>query len=113
MNNERVDLYSVKQVINPEKIMLNNDLVVRLIGIKAKEKMFNKAVEFLQAKLKNQRVFIKFDSSKYDNENNLLCYLYLQNKTFVNAHLIKTGFVDVDDNFDYKYKLKFLNLIQQ
>jgi len=113
VNNERVDLYSVKQVINPEKIMLNNDLVVRLIGIKAKEKMFNKAVEFLQAKLKNQRVFIKFDSSKYDNENNLLCYLYLQNKTFVNAHLIKTGFVDVDDNFDYKYKLKFLNLIQQ
>jgi len=113
LNNERVDLYSVKQVINPEKILLNNDLVVRLIGVKAKREMLNKAMEFLQAKLKNQKVFIKFDNSKYDNENNLLCYLYLQNKTFVNAHLIKTGFVDVDDNFDYKYKPKFLNLIQQ
>jgi len=112
VNNERVDLYSVKQVINPEKIMLNNDLVVRLIGIKAKEKMFNKAVEFLQAKLKNQKVFIRFDNSKYDSDNNLLCYLYLQNKTFINAHLIKTGLVDVDDKIDYKYKLKFLNLTQ-
>ncbi len=112
-NSERVDLYSVKQIINPEKILLNNGLVVRLIGVRAKKEMFDKAIEFLQAKLKNQKVFIRFDNSKYDNENNLLCYLYLQNKTFVNAHLIKTGFVDVDDNFNYKYKLKFFNLIQR
>ena len=112
-NSERIDLYSVKQVINPEKVLLNNDLVVRLIGVKAKNEITNKAIEFLQAKLKNQRVFIKFDNVKYDNENNLLCYLYLQNKTFVNAHLIKNKLVDVDNSFDYKYKQKFLNLIQQ
>lgn len=112
-NSERIDLYSVKQVINPEKVLLNNDLVVRLIGVKAKNEITNKAIEFLQAKLKNQRVFIKFDNVKYDNENNLLCYLYLQNKTFVNAHLIKNKLVDVDNSFDYKYKPKFLNLIRQ
>jgi len=111
-NSERVDLYSVKQVINPEKILLNNDLMIKLIGIRTKKEMFDKAMEFLQTKLKNQRVFMKFDNSKYDNENNLLCYLYLQNKTFINAHLIKAGLVDVDDKFDYKYKLKFLNLTQ-
>jgi site-specific DNA-methyltransferase (adenine-specific) len=109
---EKVDLYSVKQIINPEKVLLNNDLVIRLIGVKAKREMLNKAMEFLQTRLKNQRVFIKFDNPKYDNENNLLCYLYLQNKTFINAHLIKTGLVDVDDKLDYKYKLKFLNLTQ-
>ncbi|CEG12546.1 Modification methylase MjaI (fragment) [groundwater metagenome] len=111
-NSERVDLYSVKQIINPEKILLNNDLMIKLIGIRTKKEMFDKAMDFLQTKLKNQKVFIKFDNSKYDSENNLLCYLYLQNKTFINAHLIKAGFVDVDDNFDYKYKLKFLNLTQ-
>lgn len=113
VNNARVDLYSVKQVINPEKILLNNDLMVKLIGVKIKKEMISKAMEFLQTKLKNQRVFVKFDNLKYDSENNLLCYLYLQNKTFVNAHLIKTGFVDVDDKIDYRYKPKFLNLIQQ
>ena len=110
LNNERVDLYSVKQVINPEKILLNNDLVVRLIGVRAKKEMLDKAIEFLQAKLKNQRVFMRFDSLKYDQENNLLCYLYLKNKTFINAHLIKNQLVDVDNGFDYKYKIKFLNL---
>ncbi len=112
VDNERVDLYSVKQVINPERILLNNDLIIRLIGVKTKKEMLDKAIEFLQTKLKNQRVFIRFDNSKYDNDNNLLCYLYLQNKTFINAHLIKAGLVDVDDEIDYKYKLKFLNLMQ-
>ena len=89
---------------------LNNGLVVRLIGIKEKSELAHKAKEFLQAKLKGQQVFIKFDRLKYDKENNLFCYLYLQNKTFTNAHLVKSKLVDVDDSFDYKYKLKFLNL---
>jgi len=105
-------LYSVKQVINPEKILLNNNLIVKLIGVKVKNETIDMAMEFLQVKLKNQRVFIKFDNVKYDSENNLLCYLYLQNKTFINAHLIKNKLVDVDNSFDYKYKQKFLNLIQ-
>ncbi|MFA5646418.1 MAG: DNA methyltransferase [Candidatus Ratteibacteria bacterium] len=111
--NKRMDLYSVKQIINPEKILLNNDITVRLIGIKTRNEVMNKAIEFLQRKLKNQRVFITFDHLKYDNENNLLCYLYLQNKTFINAHLIKNKLVDVDKSFDYKYKPKFLNLIER
>ena len=53
---------------------------------------------------------MRFDSLKYDQENNLLCYLYLKNKTFINAHLIKNQLVDVDDGSNYKYKIKFLNL---
>jgi len=112
VDNKKVDLYSVKQIINPEKFLLNNDLMIRLIGVKAKKEMFDEALKFLQTKLKNQKVFIRFDSLKYDSDNNLLCYLYLQNKTFINAHLIKAGLVDVDDKVDYKYKIKFLNLTQ-
>ncbi len=112
-NGKKVDLYSVKQIINPEKLLLNNDLIIKLIGIKAKNDVVDEAIKFLQSRLKNQRVFIKFDDVKYDNENNLLCYLYLQNKTFINAHLIKNKLVNVDDSFDYKYKRKFLNLAQQ
>ncbi|HXL58488.1 MAG TPA: hypothetical protein VN958_19635, partial [Chitinophagaceae bacterium] len=46
----------------------------------------------------------------YDSENNLLCYLYLQNKTFINAHLIKSGLVHSDRESDFKYKEKFISL---
>jgi site-specific DNA-methyltransferase (adenine-specific) len=107
---ESVASYSVKGIMSPEKLLLNNDLVVRLIGVKTKKNSTDEAIKFLQAKLKNQQVFIRFDSLKYDDKNNLLCYLYLKNKTFINAHLIKSKLVNVDQGSDYKYKLKFLNL---
>lgn len=109
---EAINSYSVKGIMSPEKLLLNNNLVVRLIGVKTKKEKTDEAIKFLQTKLKNQQVFMKFDTLKYDGENNLLCYLYLKNKTFINAHLIKNKFVDVDNRFDYKYKIKFLNLIK-
>ena len=108
--NEAINTYSVKEIISPEKLLLNNDLLVKLIGVKVNKDKIDDAIKFLQAKLKNQRVFMRFDSLKYDQENNLLCYLYLKNKTFINAHLIKNQLVDVDNGSDYKYKIKFLNL---
>ncbi|MBS1501779.1 MAG: thermonuclease family protein [Bacteroidetes bacterium] len=107
----REELYSVKEVISPEKIRLSNDLVVRLIGIKEDPVINGKATDYLVQKTKGKKVFLKFDNAKYDQENNLLCYLYLENKTFINAHLVKNGLVQVDDNIDFKYREKF-NLLK-
>ena len=53
---------------------------------------------------------MKFDNQKYDEHNNLLCYLYLKNKTFINAHLLKSGLAEVDITADFKYKNKFLSI---
>jgi site-specific DNA-methyltransferase (adenine-specific) len=107
---QREDYYSVKQVISPELIRLNNDLTVRLIGIKEKAEINGQAKEYLISITKGQKVFLKYDENKYDSENTLLCYLYLQNKTFINAHLIKNGFASADHISHYKYKSKFLKL---
>jgi len=107
---EREVYYSVKEVISPELLKLNNDLPVRLIGVKEKGATNEQAIRFLIEKTKGQKVFMKFDNQKYDEGNNLLCYLYLKNKTFINAHIIKEGLVDVDSLSDFKYKNKFLNL---
>jgi site-specific DNA-methyltransferase (adenine-specific) len=100
----------VKDIISPELLILNNGLKIRLLGVKENKKKNGEAVNFLKEKTKGQKVSIKFDNIKYDEENNLLCYLYLWNKTFINAHLIKNGLADVDTAYDYKYKAKFLNL---
>ncbi len=107
---QREEYYTVKEVISPEKLRLNNDLIVKLIGIKADPVINGDATKFLEDKTKGKKVFIKFDNEKYDTENNLLCYLYLENKTFINAHLIKSGLVQVDNNIDFKYKEKFNKL---
>jgi modification methylase len=109
----REELFTVKEVISPEKLRLSNNLTVKLIGIKEDPVINGMATEFLTDKTKGKRVFIKYDNIKYDKENNLLCYLYLENKTFINAHLIKSGLVKVDSNIDFKYKEKFKNLYKE
>jgi DNA modification methylase len=102
--------FTVKSVIRPDLLELNNNLKVRLIGIKEKKSQNLKAIKFLDEKLKGHKVFMKFDDIKYDDNSNLLCYLYLDNKTFINVHLLKTGFVQTDLSFDFKYKNKFIEL---
>jgi site-specific DNA-methyltransferase (adenine-specific) len=106
---KRETYYTVKEIISPQILILNNGIKVRLLGVKERPEENGRAIQFLKEKALGQKVFIKFDTIKYDGENNLLCYLYLSNKTFLNAHLIKNGLVDVDMEFDYKYKSKFLS----
>ncbi len=107
---KREEYYSVKEIISPELIRLSNDLIVRLIGIKEKKNAIGLAKQFLYDKTKGQKVFMKFDNQKYDEQNNLMCYLYLKNKTFINAHLIKEGLVQPDIQQEFKFKEKFINL---
>lgn len=108
---KRDDLFSVKRVISPERIELSNGLVVKLLGVKESKSHAQEAVDFLKGKFQKRKVFLRYDSVKYDSENNLLCYVYLDNKTFINNHLIRTGLVDVDVSLDYSCKSKFLNSV--
>ncbi|MCH7613631.1 MAG: site-specific DNA-methyltransferase [Candidatus Marinimicrobia bacterium] len=102
--------YSVKEIISPTEIELNNGLIIKLIGIKPKKETEAKAIKFIREKTKGQKVFLKFDEIKYDDNNHLLTYLYLKNKTFINSHLLRTGYVDVDEAIPFKYLKKFRGL---
>lgn len=110
---DRENYYSIQEIISPELIKLNNNLIVRLIGIKEKESINGEAIEFLKVKTRGQKVFLKFDEIKHDNNNNLMAYVYLKNKTFINAHLIKNGLVNVDLSYQYKNRKKFINYLQE
>jgi site-specific DNA-methyltransferase (adenine-specific) len=107
---KREEYHRIEQVLSPCTVLLDNGLTVRLLGVKEKVEKKNQAIEFLQTKTKGQKVFMKFGQVKHDSQNNLLCYLYLQNKTFLNAHLIKEGLASVDGEINFKYKEKFVSL---
>ncbi len=100
--------HRVTEIITPEKVMIDNRLQVKLLGIKEKKEKKEEAIKYLKRKTKGQSVFLKFDELKYDHENNLMAYIYLKNKTFINAHLVKNNLVDVDTKIEYKYKNIFL-----
>lgn len=102
--------YTVENVISPSELVLDTGARIRLIGIKSNGRVSTKAVRFLKDMTKGQKVFLCFDEEKHNGENGLDCYLYLKNKTFVNAHLVKSGLVQVDTKSNYKMKSKFVSL---
>ncbi|MCL2041988.1 MAG: thermonuclease family protein [Bacteroidales bacterium] len=108
-NTQREEYFTVKEIISPELVRLNNDLIIRLIGIKQNPETNGDATKFLSDKVKGKRVFLRHDEIKYDHDNRLMAYLYLENKTFVNAHLLKAGFAEVDTSAEFRYKEKFLS----
>ena len=109
---EREDYHSVKRVVSPEVLVLDNGEKVKLIGVKSILDKEPEAMDFLKKLVKGTKVYLKYDDkSKLDIENNLLGYLYLKNRTFVNAHLIKSGYVDVDKSWEYEKKSKFIKLV--
>ena len=83
-------------------------LKFQIVCQKAEKKQ--QAIEFLQTKTRGQKVFMKFGQVKHDSKNNLLCYLYLQNRTFINAHLVKEGLVSIDIETDFEYKKRFISM---
>ena len=100
--------YVVREVVYTSEIVLNSGAKIHLIGEKSNVEKNIEAIQFLEKLTKEQKVFLKFDERKYDENNNLLYYLYLKNKTFINAHLIKNNLVDIDTSYNYMYKMKFL-----
>jgi site-specific DNA-methyltransferase (adenine-specific) len=103
----REDFFTVKEVLSPDRLLLSNGVNIRLIGIQPNPLKVQYAIDYLKAKVARHKVFLKFDSEKYDSENNLLCYLYLENKTFINKHLISSGYVCPDTKSNYKHKANF------
>jgi site-specific DNA-methyltransferase (adenine-specific) len=60
----REELFSVKEIVSPELLKLNNDLIVRLIGIKQNPQINCQATEYLKQKLYGKRVFFIFYEQK-------------------------------------------------
>ena len=55
-------------------------------------------------------VYLKLDNGSVLDENTVSAYVYLKNRIFVNAFLIKSGMAEAEKAKDYKYKAKFIEL---
>lgn len=107
---QRHELFTVKDIPSPNILVLNNGIIIRLIGVVPDSRFELQAINFLSSKIKGHKIFLQYDERKYDAENHLLSYVYLDNKTFINAHLLKHQLAYVDETSNYKYKSKFINL---
>jgi DNA modification methylase len=88
---EREKYYSVREIISPSLVRLHTGQIVRLLGIREDPRRADEAVRFLRQKALGQKVYLRFDGQRHGDEPHRPCYVYLKNRTFLNAHLIKNG----------------------
>jgi site-specific DNA-methyltransferase (adenine-specific) len=109
--------FRIKKILSPSLLMLNDDRHIQLLGIQTIQEKQEDAMAFLEESLTGKKVYLRFDKGfnkpeDFGEGEALPCYLYLKNKTFINAHLIKKGLTTVDESREFKYRKRFLSYAQ-
>ena len=101
--------YDVSRVVDGDTFWVDDGSVkgmkVRLTGIDAPEprntgtrpKAFfgTESTIYLQQLLKDKKVRLEYDVARYDRYGRTLAYAYLEDGTFVNAHMVRNGYATV------------------
>jgi len=102
--------YTVTGILSPNLVELNHTQIVRLLGVRTDPEDVEAATAFLENKILKRKVFIKTEGKLRDEVGHKLIYLYLKNKTFINAHLLKNGLAVVDCAYPFALSAKFERL---
>ena len=109
----------MRRVLAPDLVELDSGKQVALLGVKVVEETSARAVALLEEITQGEQVYFKEDAGVMAADGVVVatgaggapkpCYLFLKNKTHVNAHLIQSGLVDVDTSRSYRFQKRFLN----
>ena len=102
-------LFRSAQIIDETTIALNNGQNVRLLGVKIEKR--SEAIDYLNRRVLGKNVFIKNETPI--SPALVAAYVYLKNKIFVNAYLIKSGLGSPDLTVSHKFQKKFVKLQAQ
>jgi len=101
-------LYKVTGIIDEQTIQVDTGLNVKFLGTKIVKK--DEVLKYLRERVLGKEIFLRFDNGKALNGNTVEAYVYLKNKIFINAFLIKNKMAIADRIKNYKYKDKFIKL---
>lgn len=101
-------LHRVKEIRRADRLVLEDGRQIGLLGVRLLNEKTAAAAEFVSHKTRGKKVFVRFDQEQHDGDGNLLGYLYLADKTFINAHLIKRGLAVADRNIQHRHLGRFL-----
>ena len=101
-------LYKVKNVLEDGSLLLDTGLTVRFRGVKVAD--LKKVRDYLRKYVVGKKVYLKFDKSYTARNGKVEAYVYLKNRIFINAYLIKSGLATADREANYDLKGKFLSI---
>ena len=107
-NFSKNNLYKVVDILNADTVLLDTGLRVKFLGVKISKT--EESVKYLREFILKKEVFLQFDNGAILDEDTVEAYVFLKNRIFVNAYLIKSGLAKADRSKEYKYKTKFIKL---
>jgi modification methylase len=102
-------LHKVTEIIDAQTIRLDNGHRVKFLGVRVDRRV--EALEYLRHRILGKQVLLK-DNGSNDQEI-ISAYVYLKNKIFINAYLIKSGMASPDVAVNHKLNKKFIQLQEQ
>lgn len=106
------------RVVDGDTIVLDGNETIRLIGVDTPEtkdprkpiqRFGEEAYLFTKSLVEGKNVRLEYDQERTDKYGRTLAYVYLEDRTFVNAEIIKRG-----NGFAYtKYPFKYLEEFRQ
>jgi len=97
-------LHKVIGFVDERTLKLEGGKTVGLLGIKVPPANRKTVLRYLDENLRSKKVIIKDDGDPSQG------YIYLKNKIFINAYLIKAGLAIVDKDLDFSMKARFSKL---
>lgn len=104
------DFYKVIGIQDEMTILLDNGKLITFLGVRIEEK--EKTRRYLQDYLLGKNVILK-DIQAVDKNGIFYGYVYLKNRIFINAYLIKSGLASPDCQITHRYSQKFRQLAEK
>jgi DNA modification methylase len=101
-------LHKVTGIVGPKTLELEGGLKVSLLGIRISDRAAT--LDYLRRYVLGKQVFLRFDGKDGEVGGILSAYVYLKNRIFVNAYLIKSGLASPDQRKAHRMRAKFTGL---
>ncbi len=100
--------YKVIDILENGNLKLDTGLIVNFRGVIITD--LDNTISYLRQYVLKKEVYLKFDKNYVADKETVEAYVYLKNKIFINAYLLKSGLATVDMNSDFDLKNKFIKL---
>ena len=100
--------FRVTDVIGPDRIRLSDGREITLLGISGATAGEERAVERLRELCLEKRVTIESDALVPDDESQMLRYVHLTNRKFINGHMVRSALVSPDLSRNYRHRKRFI-----
>jgi DNA modification methylase len=102
-------LHKVTAVTGENTIRIGRSRRVRFLGVKITDAA--KARDYLRRYVLGKEVFLRFDGDKPRASGEVAAYVYLKNRIFINAHLIRAGLGIPDPGVSHSLRTRFMSIM--